>query len=133
MPVKKPKYIPPEQWGRDHRSLLLYLETICVDHSGVVGFENGRGFSHMRCDATRHPYRGGDPYRGEHQPGPTRLADGTKLQDHDDWDCLDDLEAAGLVENVGTGANPVVKLTAAGWTEAHRLRRTRAERALKKG
>ena len=29
-----PMTIKAAQWGRDHQSLMLYFETICVDHSG---------------------------------------------------------------------------------------------------
>jgi hypothetical protein len=132
MPLKKSAHIEMSRWGRDHWSLLLFIETICVDHAGVIGYGDGRGFAAMRNDVTRHPHRGGDPYRGPHKPAPTYLANGEEVANHDDWDCLDDLEAAGLLENVGTGVNPVIKLTDAGWTEAHRLRRARAERNLGK-
>ena len=34
-----------------------------------------------------------------------------KLGNHDDLDCLDDLEEAGLIKNLGTGLNPAFKLT----------------------
>jgi hypothetical protein len=43
---------------------------------------------------------------------PTRLRNDVELSDHDDWDCLDDAEAAGLIESAGTGINPTYKLTA---------------------
>ena len=41
--------------------------------------------------------------------------DKTKLLlDHDDFDCLDDLETAGLIQNVGTMVNPYAELTKKG-------------------
>lgn len=43
-------------------------------------------------------------------------------EDHDDWDCLDDFEEAGLVNNIGTGANRVYRLTDLGRDVASRLR-----------
>lgn len=49
------------------------------------------------------------------------------VPDHDDYACLDDFEAAGLVQNVGSGANPRLWLTDKGWKMAGRLRRHKAE------
>jgi hypothetical protein len=46
---------------------------------------------------------------------PTRLKDGLgTLAHHDDWSCLDDAEAAGLLTNVGTGIDRRYELTALG-------------------
>lgn len=134
-PQRKPTETPRisrDRWGKGHLSLLLYVETVCVDHAGVMGYGDGKGFAQMRCDDGRHPHRRGDPYRTPHKPGNTRLANGEEIGDHDDWDCLDDLEAAGMLENVGTGVNPVIRLTEDGWAEAHKLRRQRAARALQR-
>lgn len=107
-----------KEWGRDHVSTLLYVENRCVDQGGKPAIE------HMRCDPARHP---GLAHRGsEGKPSPTRLAQGV-LENHDDWDCIDDFEAWGLLRNTGTGIHPVWKLTELGWAVAHALRRARAE------
>lgn len=91
-------------FGRDHWSTFAYIETCVVDNSGVV--DRAR----MRCSAKRHPHLGA--FNGlDGNAYPTRLKDGSLLSNHDDWDCVDDLAAHGLLENVGTGANPVFKLT----------------------
>ncbi len=96
--------VPAESFGRDHASLLLYLETRVVDHEGRVDVQ------HLR------------------KRGPARLRGGMETEsDHSDRECLEDLEAAGLVENNGTGLQPIVKLTDRGWIAAHRLRRMRAD------
>ena len=117
------KPIPVEQWGRDHLSTMLYIETRCVDYAGVPAA------AHMRTWSGR-PSRGdmkGIGY-GHQEDYPSRLADGMELSDHDDWDCADDFEAAGLLEWQGTGMNPIFKLTDKGWEFAHNLRRQKAER-----
>lgn len=113
-----PRPVPPELWGKDHWSTFGYVETRIVDHGGAINF------SHMRCDVGRHPgYAhagcssefGGGPY-------PTKLKGGAELKDHDDWDCLEDAERAGYIENTGTGVNPHYRMTEAGRPLAAKLR-----------
>lgn len=121
------KPVPPKLWGRDHTSTLLYVETRCVDYQGVIGAV------HMRSWPGR-PLRGdvGGPVPsavGGRRGVPTRLADGTELSEHDDWDCVEDMVAAGLIKWEGTGMQPILVLTDKGWRVAHRLRRLRAERS----
>jgi hypothetical protein len=89
------------------------------DHGGVVRREN------LRVIHRRHPafaHEGGDASKY-----PTRLRGGQKLADHDDWDCIEDFEVVGLAENVGTGVNPVYRLTDKG-REVAGLTRGRAGR-----
>jgi hypothetical protein len=122
--IPEARRIPPEEFGRDHHSTLLYIETRCVDSDGAPKREQ------MRCHPDRHPHYQTRMqvlmgWKDEYQ---TRLANGAREPNHDDWDCLEDLEAAGLLISVGTGFNPQYKLTDAGWAEAGRLRRARAER-----
>jgi hypothetical protein len=107
-----------ELWGKDHWSTLLYLECGAVDNQGVVQP------CRMRCDIDRHP--------GLVIPGalgyvptkkyPTMLKGMALLEDHDDWDCFIDAEAAGLVAWDGTGVNPVVRFTEKGLQAAAALR-----------
>ncbi len=106
-----PDPIPPALWGSDHWSTFGYIETRIVDHEGVPS----RG--HMRCHRGIHAqfdHGGGGP--------PTRLATGSVDRPHDDWSCLDDAEAAGLVANVGTGTHRVYRLTDTGRKVAALLR-----------
>lgn len=86
--------VPMKRWGKDHWSTLAYLETRIVDHKGQISHD------HMRCHASRHPAMFQAKRRllgtGDGSAYPTRLKDGT-LTDHDDYDCIDDIIAAGLV------------------------------------
>lgn len=94
------------EWGRDHETLILYCETRAVDYRGKLDAE------HLRPRSASYP---------------TRLK-GALVKNHGDLDCLADLEVAGIIVNLGTGVNPIVKFTDEGWKLAHRLRRERAER-----
>lgn len=111
-------------FGVDHYSTLLYVESCCVDRSGQLEREK------MRCNPARHPqfkHRGG--WSDAHS---TRWAlHHPMVKGHDDWDCVDDLEKAGLVISHGTGVHPIYELTDEGWKLAHQQRRDRAQRLLK--
>jgi hypothetical protein len=94
-------------WGKDHWSTLAYAGVRAVDHKGVLETQR------MRCDNDRHPAMAvnrevlGKKY-------PTILKLGFLLEDHDDWDCLDDAEHEGLIEIKGTGLQPIVQFTEKG-------------------
>jgi len=87
-------YIPIARWGHDHWSTFAYLETRAVDGKGII--DNQR----MRCNPRLHRHFANlDPITGEVHDGskyPTRLKDG-ETDRHDDWSCLEDMVAAGLV------------------------------------
>lgn len=65
-----------ERWGKDHWSLLGYLYTLAMDGKHEVDERR------MRGDGAAYP---------------TRLRHGEEARDHDDWNCMEDLEAAGLI------------------------------------
>lgn len=114
--------VPPERWGKDHMSTLLYIETRNVDGDGQPNR------AQMRT-ANGRPRRGASdkdnpPRMVDH---PTVLADGTRLQGHDDWDCVNDMEAAGVIDWQGTGTYPILRLTSIGWALAAAGRRHLAE------
>lgn len=132
--------IPIEQWGSDHWSTLAYLETRIVDHKGQIEHD------HMRCHPARHPGMYAAKRRcfgasGDGSRYPTRLRDG-EAADHDDYDCIDDMIAEGLVtvtmppvpsDVLVTGlvestlaARATYSLTATGVAMASRLRQHRA-------
>lgn len=121
-----PGPIPMAEWGRDHWSTLGYLETRCVDHGGAVS-----GL-HMRTDVALHPNMGPTEVVGfarqiDGAKYATRLRGGAAVAfPHDDWSCLDDAEASGLVENVGTGAQRRYKFTERGQAVAAALRKHKA-------
>jgi len=114
-----PDGIPVSLWGKDHHSTLLYAETRAVESGGLLGEK------HMREDG--HTY-------------PTRLADGSTVYAHDDYDCLNDAVQAGFLTYdrmprwIGDENGPkLVRFTEAGWAYVHALRRARAERHIRPG
>jgi len=123
--------IKTKDFGKDHWSLFAYIETRCVDYKGVLDK------THLRISnpANQSPsimY----PQVWKPEYG-TRLfgyfkEDGKEdkarqLPDHDDLDCFDDLETAGLIENQGTGMDPACKLTKLGNEVAGKLRQHKSD------
>jgi hypothetical protein len=100
-------------FGRDHWSLFGYIETVCVDHEGVPELWR------LRCNAQTHPALVGAHTGGRFYPTRTRTQE---IPGHDDWDCADDLEAAGLILVGGTGINPIFRMTDLGLRLAGELR-----------
>lgn len=92
--------IPPERWGKDHLSTLLYVESCVVDGVGMLDER------HLRTGSRTSDY-------------PTRLCDGMLIEGHDDHDCLSDLGFAGMLEFSGTKYS----LTDSGWALAARVRK----------
>ena len=100
--------VPMTLFGTDHWSTFAYVETRAVDHKGLLDHDR------MRCHAGRHPVMlhakrrvsgasaDGSRYPTRIKASATPDAHGrygvTEVPDHDDYDCLDDLIAAGLLE-----------------------------------
>ena len=57
-----------------------------------------------------------------------RLKDGVTRPgpDYDEWDCIDDMEEAGLIVDVVTGINPAYRMTEKGCDVAAQLRKHKA-------
>lgn len=102
-----------KDFGKDHWSLLTYCEYRAVNNQGVLEH------SHLRA---KHQMLTAMPGHTEWKPEyGTRLKgywdeqgkthSDRMILDHDDFDCLDDLEAAGLIKDVGTMINPFAQLT----------------------
>lgn len=114
--------IPLTEWGKDHFSLLAYVEVRCVDHKGVLDHD------HMRTNVQHHPGLVGPRVALatnitiETFKYHTRLRNGVE-EGHDDWDCFYDLEEAKLIEDKGTGINPIAVMTPAGNKLAAEIRR----------
>lgn len=110
--------------GRDHRSLLLYVEDRCVNNQGVLNLLN------LRVNEKKYPLlkindgHGFEPWDGSHG---TRLDNGKTLKDHDDIDCLDELDDLGLVEIMSL-VNGIVKITEKGHEVAAELRKRKVKR-----
>ena len=127
------KRIRMKEFGKDHWSLLGYVETLCVDsiNKGVGTID----YTRMRVNEKRHPLLArnaaihGTKWKSEYG---TRLrgfwVDGTDKTDpsrrigrHDDVDCLDDLADEGMVDILSL-INGFVKLTDKGRRIANLLR-----------
>ena len=101
--------ITPKQFGKDHWSLLAYIETRCVDYKGVLDVAHLRISDPAIGMGSYHTLYNRPKWKPEYG---TRLAgyfkeDGTKdetrqIKNHDDLDCIDELEEAGYIENIGT-------------------------------
>lgn len=114
-----------ELWGKDHWSTLAYVESRVINQHLVENPSVGAlGFEHMRCNTDTHPLlaRSHHGYVPRWDPNwGTRLKgfqdrESTPeliLLDHDDWDCLDDMADAGLVEIISL-VNGFVRLTPRG-------------------
>lgn len=109
--------------GRDHRSTLLFLQTVEANNGGDVRRAATRG-----C-AAGFPNRMRDKRCGQWSPEyGTRYDDGLRDGEHDDYDCLFDMEGWGFLEVVaGTGLQPVIRLTAKGHDYCAKLIRERGE------
>ena len=121
--------IEMERWGRDHWSLLAYIESRCVNGIGGIGTPE-----HVRIQTNlnRHPGMANySPVTGGKIDGSEwgiRLANGETLPgpDYDEWDCIDDLEIQGLILNIGTGINPSYSMMPFGKVVASKYRAFRA-------
>ena len=121
-------YVPMDQWGKDHWSTLAYLETRAVEGGGVINNRQmrcdarlHREFAHMGLD---HSIVGGGKY-------PTLLKDSRELENHDDWSCLEDMVAGGLIaawyrvkypNRAFANSIAKIKLTELGWWIVGQLR-----------
>ena len=119
----------PPWFGKDHWSTFAYIEICCVDRNGVASRDR------MRTDPDVHAGLYGTTRRSisllPSRKYPTRLkspATGKPvlLDDHDDWSCMEDCIAAGLAVDLGTGINPLYKLTELGHKVAAALRKHKA-------
>jgi hypothetical protein len=126
------KFTDVRQFGKDHWSLLAYVETRVVDHKGVLDIR------HLSCNPKTHAmYSHSGGWSDEYS---TRLKKGV-AKGNDDYDCLDDLQHAGYITwkpgkkmkvNIGAMMGkievkvPTVKMTKLGSEVNGRLRAHKA-------
>jgi hypothetical protein len=87
--------IPIHLWGRDHWSMLAYFRSVEVDFDGfTVKFD-----PRMRQNRRHFRVLGGDKRNGLPMTpeNGSRLTDDTFIPGHDDWNCVEDFSAAGLL------------------------------------
>ena len=110
------KLIGVNQFGKDHWSLLVYVEYRAVNRKGVLDLKHMRiknpALLNGMIPQTWKPEWGTRLYGYWNKNGSVNPK--LTLPDHDDYDCLDDLENAGLVKSFGTGVNPAFLLTKKG-------------------
>lgn len=106
------------KWGKDHWSTFAYLGTLAVDNQGIAVPDKNR----MRTDQYKHPHLVGWMISSNviTTKYPTRLKD-CEIDNHDDWDCLDDAVEAGFLEDVGSGLHKAYKFTKRGIQVLHKL------------
>lgn len=125
------QFTPVSRFGKDHWATLAYVIAACEEGDKGIG-QLAR--SKMRCNPARRPLLSANRWLDSYS---TRLfgffdfpdradldkaaAAGMQVIGHDDWDCLDDLEAAGIVE-IFSLANPAVRMTPYGLDVCARLR-----------
>jgi hypothetical protein len=98
--------IDKTKFGPTHYTLFGHIKYVVENHDGLLAAAK------FRCNELRHPEMRSTQLPWSPECG-TVLEDGSVLEDHDDWDCLDDLVTAGLVTR--SKHNPlVVDLTLAG-------------------
>jgi len=122
LPDPKNQTIPIDQWGKDHWSTFAYIEHCCTNNDGIPDLRR------MRADRDLHPGLAVNPDFGENKKYPTRLKENREVHNHDDWSCVEDMEALGLLRWVGSGISPCFKLTDLGWKIAHQLREHKARK-----
>lgn len=128
------RFVPIEDWGKDHWSTFAYAETCVVDQQPL---DRDR----LRCNVKKRPHLVGptvnrfgnarwEPSYGSKLKGyfleGNKRDESRKLQDHDDWDCLEDMEEAGLIEFVSV-INAIVTFTDKGLAVAAHLRKHKAK------
>lgn len=118
-----------DRWGKDHWSILLYIESICVNGADGIGTPDRE---RVQCNPKRHPGLVAYTPTGELLDGSEfgiRLYGGKKLPgpDYDEWDCIFDLECYGLVESLGTGIHPEYRMTEWGIRAAAVLHKYKAQ------
>lgn len=124
--------VPMILFGHDHWGLLAYIECCIVDNprptKNIAELDKRR----LRCNPKRHPLHNvnanhgvntkwkpeyGTRLRGYSESKDAKLL----LKEHDDYDCMNDLEAAGLID-VMSEANVFVGITNLGKKLAAMLR-----------
>ena len=132
--LKKDGFIPKNMWGKDHYSLLAYIFTRNVDYESILDY------NHMRLNSNRRVEYGRNFHSQWQDSYGTRLKGfwfndsngksvtnpSLQLKDHDDFDCLDDFEAEGLIVR-GTFISAYVSLTDKGRKLASKLMNHKAQ------
>lgn len=110
-----------QDFGKDHWSVFGYVAAIFHGNEGIPDRQR------MRCNPQRNPGLAFPQHQGWKDSYSSRLRDRNGPAGHDDWDCVADLEIAGLVRWGGTGIDPSLSLTERGVLVAAELARHKQE------
>ena len=125
------RHIGIREFGKDHWSLLGYLETCTVDRQQDVPGGGELNHERIRLNPERHhPLKrrrdsglGWEPQYGSRLRGYFDEKDpALQILDHDDWDCIEDMEREGLL-NVVSYVNGFFILTPLGLEVSGALRK----------
>ena len=110
-------YVAIDNFSPDHWSTLAYAETVMVECGFFqVGFDarmrQGRRHFRVMHEQCRKPKRPSSGAMGVVMDNKysTTMRDGTVVQGHDDWHCVQDMVAAGLMTSKDDSVEPCVKL-----------------------
>jgi hypothetical protein len=105
--------VPIADFGKDHWSLLGYVEGRCVEHGGRLNNAHMRDKRESGWDKDIY----GTQLFGYWTYGAKGMErhPERRLCYHDDYDCLSDLESAGLCVNIGRTTNPIMTMTDLGY------------------
>ena len=102
-----------EDWGMDHWATLIYIASRGNSYGGAINN------AHMRCDADVHP-EFCHTVRQDYLP--TKLNDGSLVDKHDDWSCVEEMEFYGLVVfDWDESRTARITLTEKGWEMLERV------------
>ena len=117
----------PKEFGKDHWSLLAYIYTQVVDNKNMLDL------TRMRVNEMKRGYTNGARKVPGTDIGSWQPTYGTRVKcgtipdpNHDDIDCLNDLEKAGYVNNLFTDLNPIVQMTDKGFKIAEKVNKHKA-------
>jgi hypothetical protein len=122
-----------ENWGKDHWSLLVFIETQIVNAKNTKEFPSSKlDLTRMRVNSDKRVFTNGASRMGStmswRDTWGTKFKGGEILDPkHDDIDVLDELEESGFVKNHFTDMNPIVSLTKKGYEACNRIRKHKAE------
>jgi hypothetical protein len=125
----KDDMIPMEFWGKGHWSILAYIEAVMVECAGFqVGFDprmtqNRRNFRVMQEMCPR-PKRTSTPHGGVAMDDKwsTLLNNSQRVIGHDDWCCIQDIAAEGLLSATSFEPKDTLHLSEKGKDLAAKLR-----------
>jgi len=107
------------KWGKDHWSVLAYVESACVDRGGMLEKRC------LRCNEKKHPLLKNSLNPKWENSCCTRMKEGV-IEGHDDWDCLEDLEEMGFIEIISI-IKGFVKITEQGKSMVMEIRSHKAD------